>query len=276
MQKLFLSLLALLFLTSCGEERVVKKFVLRFNAGYYSKASKYLSPASKEDYARFCSKYCYDPYQPQINILANKKIKKADQINFKFTFSNAPEELISNYGQIIETPLHLTKISNKKYIDFPFKENSSKTIYGTCNVQSLNIREAPSTESQIIGKLSLFDKFEIVDTIRNGWIEGKFQINEMSSRGYVSKAFVILSPDQVSFDDLYLELKWYEKIGILGLCLIGIVLLIVLLAGSIMPFVAGPSGCLISLGILILSALFMYVIFDLIGELLFELLLIQL
>src|SRR5271157_4917375 len=101
MKNVLISLVVLLFLSSCSnvsENVTIKKFVLRFNAGHYNRATKYVSPLSRSDYAIFYENFCYKPYQPQINVLINEQVKDSSYVHFKFSFSNSPNELTSKLG----------------------------------------------------------------------------------------------------------------------------------------------------------------------------------
>jgi len=277
MKKLIFLSIGLIFLSSCGERRIVKKFVLRFNAGNYSKATKYVSPATRRDYAVFCAKFCKDPaFQPQINTLINKPGAVDGTRHFKFSFSNSPQNLTSQYGEVVDINLNIREIGGDKYIDFPFKDTSAKKILGICNTQTLNIREEPSSNSAAIGTIALNQKFEIIDTINPDWIKGSFSVSGSSRAGFVSRNFVNISSDQDSYINEIINLKWYQSMGLLFIIIIAIIVLCALLIGAFIPFVGGGQGFLLGLGIVALSAFAIWVIFDMFEQMIFELFLIQL
>jgi hypothetical protein len=276
MRKLIFLSISLIFLTSCGERRLVKKFVLRFNAGNYSKATKYISPASRRDYAEFCAKFCNDPaFQPQINTLINKPGPVDGSRHFRFSFSNSPKNLTSQYGEVVDINLNFREIGGDKYIDFPFKDTSTKKILGICNTQTLNIREKPSPASAVIGTITLNQEFEIIDTANPEWIKGSFIVSGGSQAGFVSKSFVNISSDQDSYINEIINLKWYQSMGLLFIIIIAIIVLCVLLIGAFIPFVGGGQGFLVGMGIVALSAFAIWIIFDMFEQLFFELFLIQ-
>lgn len=276
MRKLIFLSISLIFLSSCGERRVLKKFILRFNAGNYSKATKYISPATRKDYAEFCAKFCKDPvFQPQINTIINKSGTIEGTRHFQFSFSNSPQNLISQYGKVVDINLNFREIDGNEYIDFPFKDTSTKRILGICNAQTLNIRENPSSSSAAIGTLVLNQEFEIIDTTNTDWIEGSFKVAGISRTGFVSKSFVNLSSDEDSYISEIINLKWYQSMGLLFISIIAIIVLCVLLVGAFIPFAGDGQGILIGLGIVILSGVVIWIIFGMFEQFLFELFLIQ-
>lgn len=87
------------------------------------------------------------------------------------------------------------------FVSFSSIEETKYVSFATINNNTVNIREAPSTESEIVYKANAGDKFEILST-SNDWIEIK--VNNTSS-AYVYSSLINISKDKITIPTNFYE-----------------------------------------------------------------------
>lgn len=280
---LSLVVLSLCSCTSLNNDRRLKKFVSRFNAEEYACASTYIYPDDRMHLAFFANEV--RKKAPNIFIEIEGSETKDDYVVAKLKWKNA-NDFLRNYFANIGKPLNETDvlidtIRIKETLDgdcFSFNWgspdlNTEKLRLASIieeNVERMNIRDGAGKGAHIIGKLKKGDNILIEDEGK-GWSRC-YQVNNESKvqMGYIYTANMSVK------ESAFFSLGIFDSMSLLVALIIIVVICVPLffLRGIVESIM--NSGCVgMSACVLLLLGL-IYVIYQLIEKILFELFIINL
>ena len=280
---LTLVVLSLCSCTSLNNDRRLKKFVSRFNAEEYACASTYIYPDDRMHLAFFANEV--RKKVPNAFIEIEDSETKDGYVVAKLKWKNANDFLrnyFANIGKpLSETDVLIDTIWVKETLDgdcFSFDWGSPDLNTGKLrlasiteeNVERMNIRAGAGKGSRIIGKLEKGDNILIEDNGK-GWSRC-YQVNNESKvqAGYIYTANMSIK------ESAFFSLGIFDSMSLLVALIIIVVICVPLffLRGVVESIM--NSGCVgMSACVLLLLGL-IYVIYQLIEKILFELFIINL
>lgn len=275
--------LSLCSCTSLNNDRRLKKFVSRFNAEEYACASTYIYPDDRMHLAFFANEV--RKKVPNAFIEIEDSETKDGYVVAKLKWKNANDFLrnyFANIGKTLsETDVLIDTIWVKETLDgdcFSFDWGSPDLNTGKLrmasiteeNVERMNIRAGAGKGSRIIGKLEKGDNILIEDNGK-GWSRC-YQVNNESKvqAGYIYTANMSIK------ESAFFSLGIFDSMSLLVALIIIVVICVPLffLRGVVESIM--NSGCVgMSACVLLLLGL-IYVIYQLIEKILFELFIINL
>lgn len=284
----FFGLLAIVLLSLCSctsfnNDRRLKKFVSRFNAKEYACASTYIYPDDRMQLAFFANEV--RKKVPNAFIEIEESETEDNYVVAKLKWKNA-NDFLRNYFAHIGKPLDeedvlIDTLRIKETMEgdcFSFdwgspELNTEKLRLASIsaeNVERMNIRAGAGQGSRIIGKLEKGDDILIEDDGK-GWSRC-YLVNDNSQvqRGYIYTANMSVK------ESAFFTLGIFDSMGLL-VALIVIVVICVplfLLRGTVESIM--QSGCVGMGACVILLLGLLYVIYQLIEKILFELFVINL
>lgn len=284
----FFGLLAIVLLSLCSctsfnNDRRLKKFVSRFNAKEYACASTYIYPDDRMQLAFFANEV--RKKVPNAFIEIEDSETKDGYLVAKLKWKNANEFLRSYFANIgkplSETDVLIDTIRVKETLDgdcFSFDWgspdlNTEKMKMASIteeNVERMNIRAGAGTGSRIIGKLEKGDNILIEDDGK-GWSRC-YQVNNESKvqAGYIYTANMSVK------ESAFFSLGIFDSMSLLVALIIIVAICVPLffLRGVVESIM--NSGCVGMSACVLLLLCLIYVIYQLIEKVLFELFIINL
>lgn len=284
----FFGLLAIVLLSLCSctsfnNDRRLKKFVSRFNAKEYACASTYIYPDDRMQLAFFANEV--RKKVPNAFIEIEDSETKDGYLVAKLKWKNANEFLRSYFANIgkplSETDVLIDTIRVKETLDgdcFSFDWgspdlNTEKMKMASIteeNVERMNIRAGAGTGSRIIGKLEKGDNILIEDDGK-GWSRC-YQVNNESKvqTGYIYTANMSVK------ESAFFSLGIFDSMSLLVALIIIVAICVPLffLRGVVESIM--NSGCVGMSACVLLLLCLIYVIYQLIEKVLFELFIINL
>ena len=284
----FLGLLAIVLLSLCSctsfnNDRRLKKFVSRFNAKEYACASTYIYPDDRMQLAFFANEV--RKKVPNAFIEIEESEIEDNYVVAKLKWKNANEFLRSYFANIgkplSETDVLIDTIRVKETLDgdcFSFDWgspdlNTEKMKMASIteeNVERMNIRAGAGTGSRIIGKLEKGDNILIEDDGK-GWSRC-YQVNNESKvqAGYIYTANMSVK------ESAFFSLGIFDSMSLLVALIIIVAICVPLffLRGVVESIM--NSGCVGMSACVLLLLCLIYVIYQLIEKVLFELFIINL
>lgn len=274
---------ALCSCTSYNNERRLKKFVSRFNAKEYACASTYIYPDDKMQLAFFANEVMKNTPNAFIEVVDCET--QNDYIIATLQWKNA-NDFLRTYFVNIGKPLReddvlVDTFKVRETVDgdcFSFDWgsptlNTEKLRLASINeenVDRMNIRAGAGKGARIIGKLEKGDDILIEDS-GNGWSRC-YQVNSNSKvqTGYIYTANMSIK------DSAFFTLGIFDSLGVLLAMLIIVVICVPLyyLRGVVEAIMT--SGCIGMVAAVVLLLALLYVLYQLIEKVLFELLIINL
>lgn len=280
---LAIALLSLCSCTSFNNDRRLKKFVSRFNAKEYACASTYIYPDDRMQLAFFANEV--RKKVPNAFIEIEDSETKDGYLVAKLKWKNANEFLRSYFANIgkplSETDVLIDTIRVKETLDgdcFSFDWgspdlNTEKMKMASIteeNVERMNIRAGAGTGSRIIGKLEKGDNILIEDDGK-GWSRC-YQVNNESKvqTGYIYTANMSVK------ESAFFSLGIFDSMSLLVALIIIVAICVPLffLRGVVESIM--NSGCVGMSACVLLLLCLIYVIYQLIEKVLFELFIINL
>ena len=288
--KLLCAFIATIFMVSCNhEERNLKKFESRLNAGEYDCASVYLYDGDLPSFSFFCNEL----RKKNPNLLIKQKsctngtVDGNEALFAEFELVNsskAVRQYFTNIGYKL-SPEHtfkdtiLIRESNEgKKLSFNWgmkhnDENSYQLAHITGkDVEELNIRKSPNDQSSIIGKLHKGDDILIDNTGEEAqWVRG-YMVN---SKGDIISGY-IQNTQLGKKTSSFFSLGLFDSMTLLGAVLVFVLICVFFVFGSsifLMISAIPVAGIIITVGC-ILGLI--YSAYQLIEKILFELFLINL
>jgi len=276
-------ILSLCSCTSLNNDRRLKKFVSRFNAEEYASASTYIYPDDRMQLAFFANEV--RKKVPNAFIEIERSETKDDYVVASLKWKNA-NDFLKNYFVYIGKPLDendvlVDTIKVKETLDgdcFTFDwgipeintENLRLASISEENVERMNIRAEARKGSRIIGKLKKGDDILIADDGK-GWSRC-YQINNESKveTGYIYTANMSIK------DSAFFSLGIFDSMSLLVALIIIVVICVPLffLRGVVESIMnAGCVGMTVCVSLLLVL---IYVIYQLIEKILFELFIVNL
>lgn len=283
-----LGLLAVILLSLCScsslsEGRRLKKFVSRFNADEYACASTYIYPDDRMQLAFFANEVKdkvpnafieIEDYEVEDNyIVAKLKWKNANDFLRNY-FSNIGMPL--EEGDVLVDTFNIKETVDGNCFSFNWGSpelNTEKLRLASIsaeNVERMNIRAAAGKNSQIIGKLEKGDNILIEDNGK-GW-SCCFLVNDNSQ---VQKGYIYTANMSVK-ESAFFTLGIFDSMGLLVALIVIVVICVPLfyLRGVVESIM--QSGCFGMGACVALLLGLLYVIYQLIEKILFELFIINL
>lgn len=280
---LSLVVLSLCSCTSLNNDRRLKKFVSRFNAEEYACASTYIFPDDRMHLAFFANEV--RKKVPNAFVEIEDSETKDGYLVAKLKWKNANEFLRSYFANIgkplSETDVLIDTIRVKETLDgdcFSFDWgspdlNTEKMKMASIteeNVERMNIRAGAGTGSRIIGKLEKGDNILIEDDGK-GWSRC-YQVNNESKvqAGYIYTANMSVK------ESAFFSLGIFDSMSLLVALIIIVAICVPLffLRGVVESIM--NSGCVGMSACVLLLLCLIYVIYQLIEKVLFELFIINL
>lgn len=284
----FFGLLAIVLLSLCSctsfnNDRRLKKFVSRFNAKEYACASTYIYPDDRMQLAFFANEV--RKKVPNAFVEIEDSETKDGYLVAKLKWKNANEFLRSYFANIgkplSETDVLIDTIRVKETLDgdcFSFdwgspNLNTEKMKMASIteeNVERMNIRAGAGTGSRIIGILEKGDNILIEDDGK-GWSRC-YQVNNESKvqTGYIYTANMSVK------ESAFFSLGIFDSMSLLVALIIIVAICVPLffLRGVVESIM--NSGCVGMSACVLLLLCLIYVIYQLIEKVLFELFIINL
>ena len=276
-------LISLCSCTSFSEGRRLKKFVSRFNAEEYACASTYIYPDDRMQLAFFANEV-KDKVSNAFIEIEDYDVED-DYVVAKLKWKNA-NEFLRNYFANIGKPLEegdvlVDTFNIKETVDgncFPFdwgspELNTEKLRLASIsseNVDRMNIRAGAGKNARIIGKLEKGDDI-LIEGDGNGWSRCFF-VNENSQvqNGYIYTANMSVK------ESAFFTLGIFDSMSLLVALIVIVVICVPLffLRGAVEAIM--QSGCVGMGACVALLLVLLYVIYQLIEKILFELFIINL
>lgn len=276
-------MLSLCSCTSLNNDRRLKKFISRFNAEEYACASTYIYPDDRMHLAFFANEV--RKKVPNAFIEIEESETKDDYVVATLKWKNA-NDFLRNYFANIGKPLNendvlVDTIRVKETLDgdcFSFNWgspdiNTEKLRLASINeenVERMNIRAGAGKGSRIIGKLEKGDDILIEDDGK-GWSRC-YQVNNESKvqAGYIYTANMSVK------DSAFFSLGIFDSMSLLVALIVIVVICVPLffLRGVVESIM--NSGCIGMSACVLLLLVLIYVIYQLIEKILFELFIINL
>lgn len=276
-------LLSLYFSSSfVTNNRRLKKFVSRFNAGEYACASTYIYPDDRIKLAFFANEVRMKVPHAFIEIehcetkdgyvVAKLKWKNANDFLRNY-FANVGKPL--SKGDILVDTLGIKETLDGECFSFDWgspKVNTEKLRLASISAEDIewmNIRTDTSTNSQIIGKLRKGNDI-LIEAEENDWSRCYIVNNGQIQTGYIYTAY--LSVKERAFSSLSI----FDSMSLLVAMIVIVVICVplYLLRGAVESIMM--SGCTGMASAVILVIILLYVIYQLIEKILFELFIINL
>ena len=280
---LVLVLLSFCSCSSFSNDRRLKKFVSRFNAKEYACASTYIYPDDRMQLAFFANEVMNNVSNAFIEIEESET--KDDYMVAKLKWKNA-NDFLRNYfanigkplleGDVLVDTLKIRETLDGDCFSFDWgspelnKEKLRLASISAENVEQMNIRADAGKRARIIGKLEKGDDILIEDEGK-GWSRC-YLVNDNSQvqRGYIYTANMSVK------ESAFFTLGIFDSMSLLVAVIVILIIIVPLyyissLATGLFGIpVAGPVICIgIILGCL-------YVVYQLIEKILFELFIINL
>lgn len=279
-----------LFLASCSQEqRDLKKFEGRLNAGEYACASVYLYDGDLPSFSFFCNEIrkknpnllirqisCTDGIVDGNSVLfAEFELVNSSKAVRRY-FNNIGYELSPDYTFKDTIIIRETNDGKKLSFNWGMKHNDENSyqlahITGD-NVEKLNIRKSPDVQSLVVGKLNRGDDILIDNTGEDAqWVHG-YMVN---SNGDIVSGY-IQNTQLGKTTSSFFSLGIFDSMTLLGAILVFVLICVFFVFGSSLfamvssiP-VAGIAITIVCILLLIYSA------YQLLEKILFELFLINL
>lgn len=268
--------------TTVTNNRRLKKFVSRFNAGEYACASTYIYPDDRMRLAFFANEVrnkvphafveIEDCKSENNNVVATLKWKNANDF-LRIYFANIGKPL--GKGDILFDTLKIRETLDGECFSFDWgspKLNTEKLRLASISaedVEWMNIRTDSSTNSQIIGKLGKGNDI-LIEAEGNDWSRCYIVNNSQIQTGYIYTGY--LSVKESAFSSLSI----FDSMSLLVAMIVIVVICVplYLLRGAVESIMM--SGCTGMASAVILVIILLYVIYQLIEKILFELFIINL
>lgn len=287
--KIFEALILLLIifsLSSCANvrnNRVLDKFVSRYNAQEYSCAATYIYPGDHNQFAFFARIKDYIAPHAFLEVEDSKTI--ADSLFVSFKWVNANDELRQYYENIgkplTENDVLIDTMMVRKTMDgrtisfnwvFPEIDTDNMRIASISSesVNKMNIRSAPNKNAKIIGDLKKGQEI-FVSNLGGDWSEC-YQLypDQTLCVGYIYTANMSLS------DSSFFSLNIFDSMSLLVAFILIVVIAVPLFYMQGIAEAVSGGGC-VGVGITIVLLLgILYVLYQVLEKILFELFIINL
>lgn len=278
--------IVLLSLNSCSsfnDGRRLKKFVSRFNAEEYACASTYIYPDDRMQLAFFCNEV--KEKVPNAFLEIEDYDVENDYVVAKLKWKNA-NDFLRNYFVNIGKPLDesnvlIDTLKIKETVDgdcFSFNWGSPELNHEKLrlasiseeNVERMNIRAGASKGTKIIGKLEK-GKDILIEDDGNGWSRC-YRVNDNSQvqTGYIYTANMSIG------ESAFLTLGIFDSMGLLAALIVIVVICVPLFYLKGIVEAITNTGCVGMIASVALLLGLLYVIYQLIEKILFELFIINL
>lgn len=278
--------IVLLSLNSCSsfnDGRRLKKFVSRFNAEEYACASTYIYPDDRMQLAFFCNEV--KEKVPNAFLEIEDYDVENDYVVAKLKWKNA-NDFLRNYFVNIGKPLDegdvlIDTLKIKETVDgdcFSFNWGSPELNHEKLrlasiseeNVERMNIRAGASKGTKIIGKLEK-GKDILIEDDGKGWSRC-YQVNNASK---VQAGYIYTSNMSIK-ESAFFSLGIFDSMSLLIAMIIIVVICVpIILWKDIIGalFQSGSGGMIVAVALLLAL---LYVLYQLVEKILFELFIINL
>lgn len=278
--------IVLLSLSSCSsfnDGRRLKKFVSRFNAEEYACASTYIYPDDRMQLAFFCNEV--KEKVPNAFLEIEDYDVENDYVVAKLKWKNA-NDFLRNYFVNIGKPLDegdvlIDTLKIKETVDgdcFSFNWGSPELNHEKLrlasiseeNVERMNIRAGASKGTKIIGKLEK-GKDILIEDDGKGWSRC-YQVNNASK---VQAGYIYTSNMSIK-ESAFFSLGIFDSMSLLIAMIIIVVICVpIILWKDIIGalFQSGSGGMIVAVALLLAL---LYVLYQLVEKILFELFIINL
>ena len=276
-------LLSLCSCSSFNNGRRLKKFVSRFNAEEYACASTYIYPDDRMQLAFFANEV--KSKVPNAFIEIEDYEMKGDCLVAKLQWKNA-NDFLRNYfvnigkplseGDVLVDTLRIMETVDGECFSFDWgcpELNTEKLRLASIseeNVERMNIRAGAGKGSKIIGKLEKGSDILIEDN-GEGWSKC-YQVNDESKvqEGYIYTANMSVN------DSAFFSLGIFDSMSLLVAMIIIVVICVPLLIWHNIIGALFQAGCAGMFAAVALILILLYVLYQLVEKVLFELLIINL
>lgn len=278
-------LLASLSLCSCTEsenQRILQKFVGRLNAREYACAGQYIYPNDKMKFAFFVNEVLEECPNAYVTITDCNEEGDSLCVTYKFECADSfLRSYFSNIGRPLNDNDELTdnvKVCNGrdgKCLSFTWgaKELDDSRLQiarMSGDVQAMNVRSGGSSKYRVIGSLKSSHDI-IIEKTTSSWAPCYFlDDNVRLHRGYIYQKNLSVS------ESAFFSLSIFDSIGLFVALIIAVVICVpFVFIGSIIQGFKGGGGFGLLLSLALIVGL-LYVFYQLIEKILFELFLINL
>lgn len=278
-------LLASLSLSTCsesGNQRLLRKFIGRLNAREYACAGQYLYPNDKMKFAFFVNEVLEECPNAYVTIIDCKEEGESLCVTYKFECADSfLRSFFANIGRPLNGDDELTdnvKVCSSrdgKCLSFTWgakelNDSRLQIAYVTGEVEALNIRSGGGTNYSVIGSLNSSQDI-IIEKTKSNWAPCFFLDDKVRlRRGYIYQKNLSVN------ESAFFSLSIFDSLGLFVALIFAVVICVpFIFAGSIIQSFKGGGSFGFLLGLALIVGL-LYVFYQLIEKILFELFLINL
>lgn len=277
-------IIIILFSSCSSNESLVKKFIGRMNAKEYNSASAYIYPGDHPKLRLFCDVMDKNPNM-QIKVLEENscEIEGKQAVVVKLEFINTMQYfrnyMSDRYKVINEDPVMVDTFYIKEYekgecLSFDWVNITGEDLQSASiekNHNRINIRQAPNKKSHVLVIMEKTDNIVIDNYSKTDWVKCFYMNNQCNLvTGYIYKPYLKSSSSD------FFNLSWFDKMGLLlAITILALVVIVPLFLSSIIRALTGDPYTAV-FGIVLLILLPLYVAYQLIEHIVFELFLYNL